>query len=564
MSGKPTAAAKALWEEVANGIDDKTQIFSLKNGLDALELVLRYQGTSKEAQLFRDAFMKRIVDIALDQKVAKGEKKVNQIIVAILRTSVDIVREELTSISGTEKCETLDVLASIFDKQKAYYGKSEATGNPGVRVDMIKRFGLSSCKGFHHLATRLALQHSEFPTFYTLHLLLLASIDAAFIMNLDEAPRKIAQATMEHLLGQEDLTKYPTQHIYLVRHDLQRLCKKLSLSKPLIMSDFNQFWRSLTLKLIKSESQMHKLFGSMEIEYLIDACRVPEAYIVKGAGNEVVNGRYEISSSVITNGCVSSQTVNYQMTNACGVTFTVHPCLMTEPGKTQNDVWFFISSTKGVDYYFHETKPNEQDKPPLIGWKYIGGSRHPPPRLEQSSNTIPVKDEKGNLEKQLNKWAVENDVYGIILGRCIDESHLRASALLRIFLSKMNTPNITCEQLALSNSLGQGADVLETILPLLKSTGPTITSQLQASQSIPSSASCYATAIAAAKQRLLSAQRWKESMESALQGYIDASRELQAARSSLLDLERNHGIIDVDTEDEDEEPQAKRSKTKKA
>ena len=55
-----------------------------------------------------------------------------------------------------------------------------------------------------------------------------------------------------------------------------------------------------------------------------------------------------------------------------------------------------------------------------------------------------------------------------------------------------------------------------------------------------------------------------ESMESALQGYIDASRELQAARSSLLDLERNHGIIDVDAEDEDEEPQAKRSKTKKA
>ena len=51
-------------------------------------------------------------------------------------------------------------------------------------------------------------------------------------------------------------------------------------------------------------------------------------------------------------------------------------------------------------------------------------------------------------------------------------------------------------------------------------------------------------------------------MESALQGYIDASRELQAARSSLLDLERNHGIIDVDAEDE--EPQAKRSKTKKA
>ena len=101
---------------------------------------------------------------------------------------------------------------------------------------------------------------------------------------------------------------------------------------------------------------------------------------------------------------------------------------------------------------------------------------------------------------------------------------------------------------------------MESILPLLTSTGPSITAQSQSSQSAPSSASSYATAIEAAKQRLLSAQRWKESMEAALHGYIDASKELQAARSSLLDLERNYGIIDVDAEDDEDEPQAKRTK----
>lgn len=523
---------------------------------------MKYHDT-KKAQQFGVTYLKSIVDAILDQQVATGEKK-NQIIVAILRTSVDIVGKELISNCDAKKCTTLDAIASIFDKKKAYYGDSESSGNPGVRVDMIKRFGHSSRRGFHHLATRLALQSSEFPNMDTLHLLLLASIEAAFVMSLDEAPRRISRATMDHLLGLDDLTKYPTENIYLVRRDLQRLCKKLSLSAPQVMSGFNQFWRSLTLKLLKSESQVHKLFGLKEIENLIAACRLPEAYIVKGAGNDIVNGRYKVSSSLITNdGCVRSQTVTYERTSDCGEKLTIHPCLMTEPGKSHCDVWYFLSNTKGVDYYFHETSTDEQDKPPLLGWKLIMGNMNPAPTLEQSSNTIPCKDEKGNLEKQLNKWAVENDVYGIILGRCIDESHLRASASLRDFLSKMNNPNLSCEQqLMISNSLGQGASLLESILPLLTSTGPTVASQTQPTQPLPSSASSYTTAIAAAKQRLITAQRWKKSMESALQGYIDASRELQAARSSLLELERNHGIIDVDADDGDEEPEAKRSKRK--
>lgn len=529
--------------------------------LDALEFVVKYHDT-KKAQQFGVKYLKSIVDAILDQQVATGEKK-NQIIVAILRTSVDIIGKELISNGDVKECTALDAIASIFDKKKAYYGDSESSGNPGFRVDMIKRFGDSSRRGFHHLATRVAAQSSEFPRMETLHLILLASIEAAFVMSLDEAPRRISRATMDHLLGSDDLTIHTTQIMHLVRRDLQRLCKKLSLSTPQVMSDFNQFWRSLTLKLLKSESQEHKLFGLKEIENLMAACRIPEAYIVKGAGDEIVNGRYEISPSLITNdGCVRSQTVTYERTSDCGEKFTIHPCLMTEPGKSHCDVWYFLSKSKGFDYYFHDTSPDEQDRPPLLGWKWVAG-RNPAPILEQSSNTIPCKDEKGNLEKQLNKWAVESDVYGIILGRCIDENHLQASASLRNFLSKMNTPNLTCAQVVLSNSLalGQGASLLESFLPLLR-TGPTVTSQAHPTQSLPSSASSYTTAIAAAKQRLISAQRWKQSMESSLQGYIDASRELQAARSSLLDLERNHGIIDVDADDEDEEPQAKRSKRK--
>jgi hypothetical protein len=77
--------------------------------------------------------------------------------------------------------------------------------------------------------------------------------------------------------------------------------------------------------------------------------------------------------------------------------------------------------------------------------------------------------------------------------------------------------------------------------------------------SFPSpSVSNHFAAIEAAKQRLISAERFQKSMESALQSYLDASWEVQAARSYLNELERLHGVINVDTDDE--VPQAKRSK----
>ena len=66
--------------------------------------------------------MKQIVDAILDQnqKGSKGEKSRNQMISAILKTCVDIAKEDLANNSNPKKCTTLDALASIFDKQKKY------------------------------------------------------------------------------------------------------------------------------------------------------------------------------------------------------------------------------------------------------------------------------------------------------------------------------------------------------------------------------------------------------------------------------------------------------------
>ena len=530
--------------------------FNPQKILNVLKYILQFQ-VSTDAQQFVAKFLKPIVDTILDSYTA------NEIFHDILHTAIYIVGKDLRFYCDEANCTSLDALASLFDKNKKYYDELDERGKPEVRVELMTRFGTKR-KGFDHLATALSeLTSDNFPNIETVHLLLAAGTDATFIMRVDKSMHSIAKATMNHLLRRANLEKFPARYLQLVRYDLQRLCKKLALSIPQLISEFNQFWRSFTLKLIKSESQEHKQLGLKEIDYLLDSCRVPDAYIVKGAGKEFVNGRYEITSSLVTNGCISSQNITYETISDRGKKLIIQPCIMTEPGKSHCDVWYFLSDENGVDYYFHETHPNKQDKPPLDGWKSCPQIRQPPPVLEPSSNSIPLKDEKGNLEKQLKRWLSDNNVYGIILGGCIDEDHIKATTVLKNFLSKMNTPSLTCAQLELSSSIDRGANVLESILPLLASTGPRITSHAQTTESLPSSSTTsYFTAIDTAKQRLLAAQRWKESMESALQGYLDASREVEAARSSLLDLERSHGIIDVDAHDDDDMPQSKRLKTK--
>lgn len=316
------------------------------------------------------------------------------------------------------------------------------------------------------------------------------------------------------------------------------------------------------MKLIKSKSQeQHKLFGLKELECLVEACRLPAYYTVTGAGSDEVNGRYEISSSLLINGCINSQIVaTYEKTNDSGKkTMKIQPCLMSEPGYNHCETWYFLSSTKGVDYYFHQTNPEEHDKPPITDWECCMEGQNPPPALQQSPKTFPMRDGKGNLEKQLTKWAVENDVYGTLLAGCIDESHIRASTMFRNFISKSLTPNLSGGEL--STSLGQGPiTLLEPILPLLTS-GGSLAQYMQQLSSPSPSVSNHFMAIEAAKQRLISAERLKRSTETALQSYLDASREVQAARSYLNELERLHGVINVDTDDEDDEaPQAKRSK----
>ena len=78
-----------------------------------------------------------------------------------------------------------------------------------------------------------------------------------------------------------------------------------------------------------------------------------------------------------------------------------------------------------------------------------------------------------------------------------------------------------------------------------------------------SSSSDFFTAVSAAKQRLATAERWKQSMEMALNDYVAASKEVQDARVYLMELERSREVINVDEEDScggSEEEVAGRSK----
>src|SRR6056300_1120152 len=167
---------------------------SSRNVLKSLEYAQKHQATSNNAQQFIEKYMKLIISAILSQQYVKSDKNTNQKIISILKIALDIVSAELKSDIGNN-CNVLDALASIFNKKQIYYGDT-TNGNPQLRVDMIETFGANGLDNLEaYLVDRATT--SVFPSLETIHLLLVACIDATFIVGLNYG---ISRAIMNHLI----------------------------------------------------------------------------------------------------------------------------------------------------------------------------------------------------------------------------------------------------------------------------------------------------------------------------------------------------------------------------
>jgi len=407
--------------------------------------------------------------------------------------------------------------------------------------------------------------------FSTLHPLLEAFFEAIFVTNEKEidSAHAISKSVMRHFIevDGEVLKNLRIPQIQQVCIDLQRINKRLAFSNRQTLSDFHEFWRSLVLNLIRSESIEHKFFGLKQIVALIDSTHLPKSFLVSGAGCSYINGTYELTSSALDNGCISARSiVSYESVvpgdvpevEARGKRLKLHPCLMTEAGDSFLSVWWFLSeetddSESGVDYYFHKSNPHEQNRPPLSGWKPCGSAVDSPLTLEPQSEVIPIGERRNTLEQQLSKWIIQNKVFDVILGA--QNNLMEAPTAMMKFLSRIHSgDDPVVDRSALNLVLGQKSRLLEPILPLLSEDSSQPAQQLSLTTSTQSSiaassSSDFFTAIGAAKQRLASAERWRRSTQSAMQEYLLASQEVQNAHSYLVELERSREVISVDDVD---------------
>ena len=578
-----------------NTVQSLDVIICLENASQYYDTILGLGGPL--ARVFITNNMITIINSILEKKYDTIESMTKKKVVYVLRLALEIVCKGLSTINndsgdytkdGSKSCWywPLHVLAIIFDKTKRYYSE-----DPLVRINQIKHF--SKMKGFIQLSeyynelvlwstASLPPTHSLQKYFSCLHPLLESLFVTISITQQKENKNvhSITTSIMIQLIeldnnindngGESMLVTLSTKQIHQVLIQLQRINKFLVFSKcqGASLSNYYTFCQKLVSHLIHLDTSVeHKYFGLKLIKTLIESTHLPRSYIVKGAGLSFVNGKYELVSSAIENGCITGRTVVSYERKVGSSTLKIHPCIMSEYGDSYLSTWWFLSdandSRGGRDYYFHKSAPHEHDRPPSEGWDSCPqGGIDPAPSIEpQQSDLVPIGEEEHNtLEHQLSKWMVQNKVFDTVANT--QSSFMETPSTMIKFLSRVNDGKSGCS--AVRSVLDQKSRLLEPIISLLSEDARPSTASTQISfASSPSAAassspsSAYFSAIGAAKQRLASAELWRKSTESsaenAMKEYMIASNEVQNARSYLNELEQSHEVINVDDVDSEDE-----------
>ena len=195
------------------------------------------------------------------------------------------------------------------------------------------------------------------------------------------------------------------------------------------------------------------------IEASIQRRPPPKSYVVKGAGLDFINGRFDFDpkrlgeDGWLKSGCEpiyvrkipESSSSNSGGTttpenDGAGKTLTLFRCTMRSQQK-----WWFISEAdedqpgtdKDIDYYNNKSKQSEEHLPSATGWLTCKSGVDPPPTLRAVGLLVPPGEEENTLECVLAKWAIENGVIELVLGDSIHrEIVARSTALIR-FLANM-------------------------------------------------------------------------------------------------------------------------------
>eukprot|EP00980_Cylindrotheca_fusiformis_P010327 scaffold2299_cov131-Cylindrotheca_fusiformis.AAC.14 len=468
----PPPESLNLWTEVGNGID-KSQTVVWKSAVESLEQAGKFIATSEDARYFVEKYMTPIISILVEQQPTKIGPHERNCVQESLALAVAIVSHDLEiQVQRKGECKVMDTLSLVFNKKKAYYKGNKSNWNvnhlsglPEVRLKMIERFrqehGFSRL--YHYMMDRI--NTAFFPSLDCLHQILSAVADGLTKksssgleqpagIEMEDAAIEVSKAAMEFINSHSDsaLKKLSSDHLNTVLHDLQRIFDKIVSSRRDSTYQFYEFWRSLVLKLINSQSLPLKLVGWQQIDDLLEASAdhrpPPRAFDVGHAGCTFVNGRYVFTGSSSPDGYAHRGVdISYERKipddepDGGGKKLTLFRCTMRSQQK-----WWFLSEAdeeqpgtdRDLDYYQHKSKEHEETQPPPRGWITCRNAGiEPPPQLKAVGLMVPPGEEYNTLEHQLAKWAIENGIIELVLGDSVHREIVSRSTSLIKFLASM-------------------------------------------------------------------------------------------------------------------------------
>lgn len=442
-----------------------------KSAVESLEQAQKFLATSEDARAFVEKYMGPIIGILVEQQPSKIGPHERTCVQDSLALSVAIVALDLDiQLKRKGESKVLDVLSIVFNKKKAYYKGNKGQWNvnhmvglPEVRLKMIERFRSESGFALLNRYMEERINTPLFPRLESLYQILQAIGDAiparttgadhgVAVTQMEDDAIAVSKAVMKYIHDASDgmLKKIPTEQLSTVVYNLRRIFDRLITSRRKSTYEFYEFWRSLILKLITSQSLPLKLFGWEQMNMIIDASAEhappPRSFLVSNAGAEIVNGLYVFAGEVTEDGYAARGVeTSYQreipQEDGSVKKLTLFRCTMRSQQK-----WWFLSEAdeeqpgtdRDIDYYQHKSKEHEESEPPPTGWVTCRNAGvDPPPQLQSQDLLVPAGEENNTLEHQLAKWAIENAVIEKVLGDSVHREVVARSTALIKFLASM-------------------------------------------------------------------------------------------------------------------------------
>ena len=409
---------------------------------DALRKCIPLAKTS-EAQAFLNEYFLKIIDLLLKQtKVDIYEK---EYIERCCEMAIDIIVQLLP-----DNCQYLKVLEKIFDRNCLFYNGYKNTwagvqGYPQVRILAIKRF--ADYKGFNKLCLYLKKSSTGWIGAESLYSILCSAFEAFYDfkcldLNIFET---YIRYSMEMVLSLNDeQVKEGTKPMKQLVKIIYSFSGQISRYPTKTLSENQLFLLEHIVKLVNSSSFVVKLYGWELVGEIVKEAisHRPRAigFLIQGAGNEVVNGRYKYVGEF-------NDHYKYQKvpTSSNEPLLTMFRCTLEDKKK----LWFISDADQhkpgtnsDKDYYQHKPSFEEQREPPLKGW-IVSNSKHghfgrdPPPVLSRLESVIPDgMTEDMFLYYKLPLWVRDNSLLGKLFGESAHPEIVNRSLKLMLFLAE--------------------------------------------------------------------------------------------------------------------------------